>query len=115
MGNLKNAEKMAEIIDEIYEEKFGGKKRGRFQISRSQFRKLGGRKKLHDVFIYEVADECLELGYILIYTGDIIAIIEESVVMNYRNVPKSILGSYIDEEDDEEEDEDEDDEIEHNE
>ena len=98
MSNFKNAEKMAEIIDGIYGEKFGGKKRGRFQISRSQFRKLGGRKNLRDAFIDEVAEECLELGYILISIGDIIAIIEENVVLNYRNVPKSILNSYIDEE-----------------
>lgn len=99
MGKFKTAKKMAEIFEEIYEEKFGGKNRGRFQISRSQFRQLGGRKILRDAFIDEVAEECLELGYILISTGDIIAIIEEKVVLNYRNVPKSILGSYNDEED----------------
>ncbi|NWH05700.1 hypothetical protein [Desulfobacter latus] len=96
---------MAEIIEEIYEEKFGGKKRGRFQLSRSQFRRLGGRKKLHDAFIDEVADECLELGYILIIIEDIIAVIEENVVLNYRSVPKSIINSYIEEDDDDDEDE----------
>ena len=104
MSNFKSAEKMAEIIEEIYEEKFGGKKRGRFQISRSQFRRLGGRKNLRDAFIDEVAEECLELGFILISIGDIIAIIEENVVLNYRNVPKSIINSYIDEEDDADDD-----------
>lgn len=112
MGNFKSAEKMAEIIEEIYEETFGGKKRGRFQLSRSQFRKLGGRKNLRDAFIEEVADECLELGYILIPIEDTIAVIEENVVLNYRSVPKSIINSYIEEEDDEGEDykpEDEDD------
>ena len=103
MKIFKSAEKMAEIIDEIYEEKFGGKRRGRFQISRSQFRKLGGRKQLRDAFIEEVADECLELGYILIVIEDIIAVIEENVVLNYRNVPKSIINSYIEEDDDEDE------------
>jgi hypothetical protein len=99
MGNFKTAEKMAEIIKEIYEEKFGGKNRGRFKVSRSHFRRLGGRKNLRDAFIDEVAEECLELGYILIPTGDTIAIIEEKVVLNYRNVPKSILNSYIGEDD----------------
>lgn len=100
MANFKSAEKMAEIIDEIYEEKFGGKKRGRFQFSRSQFRRLAGRKKLRDAFIDEVAEECLERGHILIHIGDIIAIIEENVVLNYRNAPKSLLNSYINGEDD---------------
>lgn len=99
MGKFKSAEQMAEIIKEIYEERFGGKKRGRFQLSRSQFRRLGGRKKLHESFIEEVADECLELGYILIVIGDIIAVIEENVVLNYRSVPKSIINSYVEEDD----------------
>ena len=104
MGNFKSAEQMAKIIKEIYEEKFGGKKRGRFQLSRSQFRRLGGRKRLWDTFIEQVADECLELGYILIPVEDIIAVIEENVVLNYRSVPKSIINSYLEEDDDEGED-----------
>lgn len=101
MGSFKSAEQMAEIIEEIYEEKFGGKKRGRFQLSRSQFRRLGGRKNLRDAFIEEVADECLERGYILIVIEDIIAVIEENVVLNYRSVPKSIINLYVEEDDDE--------------
>ena len=101
MANLKSKKQMAEIIEEIYEEKFGGKKRGRFQLSRSQFRILGGRRILRDAFIEDVADECLELGYILIPVEDTIAVIEENVVLNYRSVPKDIINSYIEEEDDE--------------
>ncbi len=81
MAKRKSAEKMAEIIEEIYEEKFGGKSRGRFQISRSAFRQLSERKKLHDSFIDEVAEEALELGYVLVSLGDTIAIIEEQVML----------------------------------
>jgi hypothetical protein len=103
MSNNISAEKMAEMIKEIYSESFGGKKRGRFQISRSQFRRLGGRKRLNDTFVYEVAEACLEIGYILIITGDIIAIIEENIVSNYRNVPKSIVRSYENEDEDNDE------------
>lgn len=100
----KNAEKMAEIIEEIYEQKFGGKSRGRFQISRTAFRQLSGRKRLSDAFIDEVAEEALELGYVLISLGDIIAIIEEKVMLNYRNVPKSIINNYLRENDDDDDD-----------
>ena len=116
MTKHKSAEKMAEIIEEIYEEKFGGKSRGRFQISRLSLRQLSGRKRLRDAFIDEVAEEALELGYVLVSLGDTIAIIEEQVMLNYRNVPKSIINKYLHEEDDEgegdeegdEEDDDED-------
>ena len=106
----KNAEKMAEIIEEIYDEKFGGKSRGRFQISRTAFRQLSGRKRLSDAFIDEVAEEALELGYVLVSLGDTIAIIEEQVMLNYRNVPKSIINGYLSEDDDNDEDEKDDDE-----
>ncbi|OEU76645.1 MAG: hypothetical protein BA869_04890 [Desulfuromonadales bacterium C00003107] len=103
MSRLKSPQVVGEAIKEIYEQKFGGKKRGRFQITRSQFRKLGGRKVLRDTFIDEVADECLDRGFVLIPVGDIIAIIEEGVVLNYRKVPKSVINPYIIEDEDEEE------------
>ena len=103
MGICKTAERMARIIEEIYEKKFGGKNRGRFQLSRSTFRKIAGRKKLRDSYIEEVADECLELGYVLVTLGDIIAIIEEGVMLNYRKVPKSVVNSYLIEDEDSDE------------
>jgi len=37
----------------------------------------------------------------LIHVEDIIAIIEERVVLNYRNVSRSIIKIYIEEDDDE--------------
>jgi len=110
MSKRKSAEKMAEIIEEIYEKKFGGKSRGRFQISRTAFRQLSERKKLHDSFIDEVAEEALELGYVLVSLGDTIAIIEEQVMLNYRNVPKSIINEYLSEDDEDEKDGEEEDE-----
>ena len=111
MTRHKNAAEIAEILSEIYEQKFGGKSRGRFQISRSMFRTLVGRKVLRDAFIDEVASECLDLGYILFVIGDIIAIIEESVVIRYRSVTKSILNSYAGELDDTETTDEDDDEL----
>jgi len=100
MKNFKSAKQVAEIIEDIFKEKFGGKDKGRFQLSRSHFRKLLGRKNLRDAFIEEVADECLERGYILIVIEDIIAVIEENVVLNYRSVPKSIINLYVGEDED---------------
>lgn len=101
MEPYKTPEEMAEIIEEIYETKFGGKKRGRYQMSRVHFRMLSGRKRLADSFVWEVFDACLERGLILISFADIIAVIEEGVVLKYRSVTKNIVNSYIGEEDDE--------------
>lgn len=95
MAKRKTAEEMAKIINEIYEERFGGKGRGRFQIQRSIFRKLAGRKNLHDTFVVEVSEECADLGYILIPLGDIFAVIEENIMLSYRKVPKSVFSKYL--------------------
>jgi hypothetical protein len=101
MGAHKNAEDMADILVDIYRKEFGGKKFSRYQISRSQFRKLAGRKRLRDAFIDMVAEECLEYGWLLFTFEDNILLIHENVVRKYRNVPDSIINSYIDEDIDE--------------
>lgn len=104
MNKHKTAEQMAEIIADIYEKKFGGKRRGRFQILRSTFRQLAGRINLHDTFIQEVAVICLENGFVLFSLKDIIVVIETKVMLNYRNVPKSIFDFYLAEDEDNDED-----------
>jgi len=104
----KTAEEMAEMLSDIYEEKFGGKKRGRYQITRSGFTELAGRKKLQDSFIYKVIDSALDWGYIVVDLGDNLVVIEVSVTENYRKVPRSIITEIISGDDDldtEEEDE----------
>jgi len=100
MGDQKkNAEDMLYILLDIYRKEFGGKKKCRYQISRSQFRRLAGRRKLRDAFIEEVAEQCLENGLLLIIFEDNIAVIRTSVVRKYRSVPMDIIESVIEEED----------------
>jgi len=98
---MKTAQEMSKFLAEIYEKRFGGKARGRFQISRTAFRKLAGRTNLRDAFIDEVSEQALELGYILISVGDYIAVIKKVVLRNYRKVPKLILNQYLEDDDDE--------------
>jgi hypothetical protein len=107
-GNFTDAKNMSNIIRKIYEEDFGGKKRGRYLLSRSQFRKLAKRKRLSDSFFNEVAEEALESGFILIPLGDSIAVIEEGVVSSYRPVTKKILDSFAIEKDADNDDKDDD-------
>lgn len=38
---------VVDILCEIYDEKFGGEKRGRYKIMRVDLRKLAGRRRLH--------------------------------------------------------------------
>jgi len=96
----KTSDEMAEILSDIYEEKFGGKKRGRYQITRSGFTELAGRKKLQDSFIHKVIDSALDWGIIVVDLGDNLVVIEVSVTENYRKVPKSIIKEFISEDED---------------
>lgn len=93
----KTAEEVATLLASIYEEEFGGKRRGRFKISRSSLRRLAGRKRLEDSTISKVIDAALELGYVVSDLGDYLTIVEESVMLNYRPVPKSVLESHVSE------------------
>lgn len=102
MAERLNASEVAEILENIYETGFGGKKRGRFKITRSDFRKLSNRKNLHDSFIYDVSEEALELGYVVFPLYDDIVVIEEEVIRNYRKVTKKIIDENIEDENDDE-------------
>lgn len=95
MSFNKTPEEMALLIKKIYELEFGGKSRGRFKISRSNFRQLSQRQRLEDSTIQRITDEAFELGFIVTDLGDHFAVVEHKVMMNYRPVPKSILKEFI--------------------
>jgi hypothetical protein len=100
MADRLEASDVAESLEEIYETTFGGKKRGRYKISRSDFRQLANRKNLHDSFVYEVSEEALEIGYVVFPLYDDIVVIEEEVIRNYRKVTKKVLKENMDSEED---------------
>lgn len=86
---------VAQALIDIYEQTFGGKNRGRFKISRSNLRRLSGRKRLEDTTIEKIADAAYDKGLIVVDLGDYFAVVEEGVMRNYRPVPKSILSVAI--------------------
>ena len=87
----KSPKDVAQQLSEIYESEFGGKDRGRFKISRSNLRRLAGRKRLEDTTVSRIADAALDIGYIVIDLEDYFSVIEEAVMLSYRLVPKSVL------------------------
>lgn len=105
----KTPEQVALLLANIYEDEFGGKRRGRFKITRSSLRRLAGRKRLEDSTINRIMGAALEIGYILVDLGDNLAVVEESVMLNYRPVPKSVLSRHSIENDDATGEEDDDD------
>jgi hypothetical protein len=88
-------EDTAKILAAIYEESFGGKDRGRYRLTHSQFRRLSGRKRLEPSVTTRIVNAALEEGFVIIDLGDHFCIVEESVMLNYRPVPKNIGLKYI--------------------
>lgn len=88
-------EEMATLLKQIYELEFGGKGRGRYKISRSNFRQLSKRRRLEESTIIRIIDEAFEEGLIVTDLGDYFSVVEHSVMANYRPVPKSVLKDFI--------------------
>lgn len=89
--SIKNPAEVANALANIYEESFGGKDRGRYQISRQGLRNLSGRKRLEDTIVNDIINEAYELGFVLTDMGDDFSIIEEGVMRSYRKVPDRVI------------------------
>ena len=94
---IKSPEEVAQFLSDIYEKQFGGKKRGRYRISRINLRSLSGRKILQEGIVEAVTYRALEdFGLVITDLGDEFSVIEVDVLRNYRAVPKSVLNAFID-------------------
>jgi hypothetical protein len=95
MKKPRNPAEVAKILAAIYEKDFGGKERGRFQISREGLREISGKRRLEEAFITTTINEAYELGFVVTDLGDDFSVIEESVMRNYRRVPKQMINTNI--------------------
>ncbi|MEI7795961.1 MAG: hypothetical protein WCI06_04910 [Methylococcaceae bacterium] len=94
---IKQPEEVAEFLSEIYEHQFGGKKRGRYKISRLNLRALSGRRTLKESIVEEIKYYASENhGLVMNDLGDEFSVIELDVLYNYRPVPKAVLNIFID-------------------
>jgi hypothetical protein len=95
MKGPRNPAEVAKILAKIYETEFGGKERGRFQISREGLRQISGKKRLEDTIITATINEAYERGFVVTDMGEDFSVIEESVMRNYRKVPKQIINTNL--------------------
>lgn len=84
---------IAERLTELYEEKFGGKERGRYRISMKQMRVLTGRKRVPSDVIGKVGEELFELGYVLIDLETFFVVLAQGTFRSYRRVSDGILSA----------------------
>jgi hypothetical protein len=94
-SSKKSADQVAKILSEIYEKKFGGKGRGRYQISYAGLKHIAGRARLGEKFMAEVGDELFEMGFVLVNLAPDFAVVDLAIMGRYRKVPQSILLKYV--------------------
>jgi hypothetical protein len=95
MSKNRKVGEIVQTLKKIYEETFGGKDRGRYKITRPNLRKLCGLSRLEETTIKRIVDAALEEGFVLIEVGDYFCMVEESVMLNYRPVPKNVGRKYL--------------------
>jgi hypothetical protein len=85
----------AKMLDEIYQEKFGGKSKVRYRISRADLLALSRKKTFCDNDIKRFQTLLQRHGLIFIDLGAEFAVLEEEKMKHYRKVTKSIIKDYI--------------------
>ena len=77
---------VADRLAALYEQKFGGKERGRYRIAMKQMRALTGRKRVPPEVLHRISEELFELGYVLIDLETFFVVLAQSTFRSYRRV-----------------------------
>ena len=81
----------AEILIALYDAPFGGKRSGRYRLSRKAMREILGRRHIPASVLEKLIDEVFEAGYLLLDLDTHFAVLEQRIVNNYRNVTQAAL------------------------
>jgi hypothetical protein len=85
------------LWEEIYEDEFGGKSRGKFLISRDDLKQLLGVRRLHSSTVRNLADACLNRGLVVIDLDGYFAMVELIFIEKWRRVPRRIIKDHAQE------------------
>lgn len=84
-------------LDEIYQNEFGGKDRGRFLVDREHLKQLLGVPRLHPEAIQALSDACLDLGMVMIDMDDRYGFAERRFVEKWRKLPTRLVEERVNE------------------
>lgn len=82
------------LYENAYESTFGGKSRGKFQITRKGVKDLLGLKRLHPSTVRKLTDACLVQGLVVIDVDDSFAFAETEFVSKWRKLPTSRISAF---------------------
>jgi hypothetical protein len=91
----KTHSEVCEGLIHFYNEKFGGKLRGRFKIMRKDLMFLARWPRLSEIDVKQLSDLMLEKGYVMVDLDSYFIVIEERIVLGYRKVPNQLIADYI--------------------
>lgn len=91
----KSPKKLAEDLEKIFYQKFGGKSKGRFRTSRGNFRKLAGLPVLDERYLREVSLWLRKTDMILVDCDSFFIIFPISNTKSFRRVPTEVLEEYL--------------------
>jgi hypothetical protein len=87
-GSLRRreADRIADALVSLFGETFGGKRSGRYRISRKFLRQICGRRRLNSELLANVTEEVFERGYVFIDLETHFAVVEQTRFNSYRRV-----------------------------
>jgi len=92
---MKTPSAVAQGLKDIYEADFGGKTRGRYQISRPSLRELSERGRLEEITVHAIVSEAYDLGFVVTDLGDDFSVVEVDVMRSYRKVPSRLIRDHV--------------------
>lgn len=84
-------DEVAEILIGFYGAGFGGKRGGRYRISRKYLRRISGRRRLAEDYLAALADELFQRGYVLIDLETYFAVLSQDLFDSYRSVSSRVV------------------------
>lgn len=86
---------IADLLEGLVDQPFGGKPKGRFRISRKFLRQFAGRRRLPTDLVAGIADEMFERGYVMIDMETYFVVIPQRYFGSYRRVTTAVAAQIL--------------------
>jgi hypothetical protein len=83
------------LWEQVYEESFRGKRRGRFGLTRGQLKQALGVRKLHGSTVERLQEEALRIGMAVVDLDDVFTCVDVAVLRKYRRPPRALFNKFF--------------------
>ena len=95
-----SAPEVAKLLAALYGQAFGGKRLGKYRISRKFLRELARRQRITPDFVQELGDELFERGYVIADLETFFAVLDQRLFNSHRRVNATAIATLLDPESD---------------